>query len=120
MKDLDMLIVEGEFNELESRFIKVLSDFNKLTEDVTQLSAPSNDLLAMFDEASKRFEAARRGIGITNRMPAGPERQQHRARIMANLNRLRALVDRIVKKAETNSFSLGQEQRMTQNRNMAV
>lgn len=121
MKELDMLILEGEFNELEAIFESLVENYsNVLKEGVTDLSASHDDFMGMFDEASSRFEAARRGIGLTNKLPAGPERQQHRSRIMGNLNRLRALLDRIIKQADSNNFALGQEQRFTNNRNVAA
>ncbi len=121
MKELDMLIIEGELNNLEAVFIRTLENYHSMiAEGVTDLSAAPDDLMGMFDEASKRFEAARRGIGLTNKLPPGPERAQHRSRIMGNLNRLRALVDRIVRTADSENFSQGQENRFTQQRNQVA
>lgn len=121
MKELDMLIIEGELNELERFFNVMKSNLNDLiTEGVTDLTSAPNDLMGMFDEASKRFEAARRGIGLTNKLPPGPERTQHRSRIMGNLNRLRALIDNIVRSADSGKFALGQENRFSQQRNQAA
>jgi hypothetical protein len=110
MHNIDNLLLESEINELGSKLKSAMAVFtNILKEGVTDLGTPSGDLAAAFDEASKRFEAARRGFGIVNKLPKGPERSEHRKRILGNLNRLRALVDRIVKQADSEGFVANQQ-----------
>lgn len=50
------------------------------------------NLDAIFGEANKRLEAARRALGLVNKLPQGESRTMHKRRIMGNLNRIRALV----------------------------
>lgn len=109
-----------EYNENEGGQYKITHKRvkKKLDEAVTDI--PDGTLADMFEEAVKRLDAARRGLGLTNKLPPGPQRQQHRARILGNLNRLRALVDRMVKTADTEKFTADQQIRMNDNRNTAI
>lgn len=120
MKLLDTLMLEGELLEMEKTFTVMFENYKTLVEGVTDLTSAPNDIMGLFDEASKRLDAAKRGLGLTNRLPQGEERSQHRSRIMGNLNRIRALLDRIIKSADSNNFALGQSQRFDQNRNTSV
>ena len=72
---------------------------SQIVEDVTPLD-PGMDLDDQMHELSKRREAARKGIGITNRMKASPERTKHRSRVMSNLNVIRAQLNRVIKTYE--------------------
>jgi hypothetical protein len=113
MNTIDNLLLEDEIRVHEANLTKLMLGFKEaLTEGVTDL--PVGDLGSMFDEAVKRLEAARRGLGLVNKLPPGDERKANRSRIMGNLNRIRALVDRITKEADAGSFALNQ-QRAVQN-----
>ena len=110
MNNLDTLLIESDIKELDKKFKAVVEFFSKvLNEAVTDLNVPAGDLAAAFDEAAKRLDAARRGLGLVNKLPAGQERTENRRRIMGNLNRLRALVDRITKEADSAGFAAGQQ-----------
>lgn len=58
-------------------------------------SSSENDILIAMDRVMRQMEAARRALGLTNRLEPGPLRKQHRARIMGNMNRIRANLKRI-------------------------
>jgi hypothetical protein len=58
------------------------------------------DMDGQMVELQKRFEAARRGIGITNRLRPGPDRTKHRRRVMSNLNSIRAQLNKVIKQFE--------------------
>lgn len=110
MNNIDNLLIESDINELDAKFKEVVELFsNALNEDVTDLGVPANDLVAAFDEAEKRLGAAKRGLGLVNKLPPGEERSENRRRIMANLNRLRALFDRITKAADSAGFAANQQ-----------
>ncbi len=51
----------------------------------------------LFDETMKMLAAAKRGLGITNKLKDSPLRTKSRSRIMGNLNRIRAKLGRISK-----------------------
>lgn len=46
-------------------------------------------------EAVGRYEAARRALGIVNKLTPGPTKAKHVSRIMGNMNKLRALVNKL-------------------------
>jgi hypothetical protein len=68
----------------------------QLLEEVQPLD-PGMDLDEQMAILEKRMAAARRGIGITNRMPDSPERTKHRSRVMGNLNTIRAQLNKVIK-----------------------
>lgn len=45
----------------------------------------------------KQIEAARKGLGIVNKLKAGPDKVKHAARVMSNLNKLRAKLKKLKK-----------------------
>lgn len=51
----------------------------------------------MLNDALVKYNAAKKGLGISNKLKDPAQRAVHRSRIMANLNSLRALVRRIEK-----------------------
>lgn len=50
------------------------------------------------DKAVKMLDAAKRGLGLVGKMDPGPEKVYHSKRIMINMNKIRGLVQRLVKK----------------------
>jgi hypothetical protein len=80
-----MLLVEFELNES----LKALEE---------RLSVPVQDDLRLdqkLDIMIDRMNAAKRALGIVNRLPAGEKRTAHRSRVMGNLNTLRAQVNHL-------------------------
>lgn len=69
------LTLEEHFEELEA-----LSERAAVAETL-------EDQLAM---VSKQFDAARRALGIVNRLTPGPTKAKHNARVMGFLNRIRS------------------------------
>lgn len=57
-----------------------------------------DELIDLMGEAINRFTAARKGIGIANKLKSPEERKKHRSAIMRNMNKLRGLMARIDKK----------------------
>lgn len=47
------------------------------------------------EEIEHRFAAARRGLGLVNKLPNGESKTFHRKRIMGNLNRIRVLLAQV-------------------------
>lgn len=52
----------------------------------------TSDLNAKFMEVERRFAAARKALGIANRLPSPEDRRKHKSRIMGMLNQLRAAI----------------------------
>lgn len=91
MNEIDLMVAlaecEVELNELKDRAKKL-----PLTEGIDAAM-----LDTMFDETSKMLDAARRGLGLTNKLKDSALRTTARSRIMGNLNRIRAKLSRITK-----------------------
>jgi hypothetical protein len=84
------------YKQLVEMFDALVEQYNTLTEAVIPVN-PDLDLEQQLGELAKRMEAARRGLGLTNKFPAGPRRMEHRKRIMGNLNTIRAMLGRVLK-----------------------
>lgn len=50
------------------------------------------NFIPLFDEAMRRMDAAKRALGLVNKLPPGESRTMHKRRVMGNLNRIRTLV----------------------------
>jgi len=48
------------------------------------------------EQAVKMLDAAKRGLGFVNKLPAGTEKVKHAQRVMGNLNKIRGFVNRLV------------------------
>lgn len=85
----------NEFDCLKLRFHNLLESASMLVE--SNLSAVEGDMMAQMDELSKRFEAAKRGLGLVNKLSPGPTKSKHMSRIMGNLNRIRGMLRQVEK-----------------------
>ena len=63
--------------------------------------ADMSRITVLFDETMKMLAAAKRGLGITNKLKDSSLRTVSRSRIMGNLNRIRAKLGRITKALES-------------------
>lgn len=69
-----------------------------------QVTDTSNmDPLAAFDLISKQFAAARRALGITNKLKNPEERQKYKSRTLGAMNSIRAALRRLEKQIQGNS-----------------
>ena len=71
---------------------------NILKEAVDPINVADLNLEEQLEEITKRMNAAYRGMGIVNRMPDSASRTKHRSRIMSNLNIIRGMLSRVLKK----------------------
>lgn len=67
----------------------------------TPSSSSENDIMIAMDRVMRQMEAAKRALGLTNKLEPGPSRKEHRARIMSNMNKIRANLKRIEQMLET-------------------
>ena len=82
-----------EYALLKRRFAACLTSATTLVENTgNDLSVSTLDSL---DEISKRFDAAKRGLGLVNKLSPGPSKKKHASRILGNLNRIRGLLRRV-------------------------
>jgi len=59
--------------------------------------AAGEDMTDVLDRISKQFDAAKKGLGLANKLPKGESRKKHASRIMGNLNTIRAALRRVEK-----------------------
>lgn len=81
----------------------LLDYFNRLMECKAKLNILNEGMTAkqfyeigdMLQDALNKYSAAKRGLGIANKLTNPAEKAMHRSRIMGNMNRLRTLVSKI-------------------------
>ena len=78
---------------LEFQLEEVLKSAESLLEDVSWNEA--KPLESQLDQAIARLDAAKRALGIANRLTNPESRAKHRGRIMGMLNALRASLWRL-------------------------
>lgn len=94
-----------QYQQASSRFSELRS--GKLDEAMLPVVG---DLETQMAELSKRFEAARRGLGLANKLPAH-ERKDHLRRIMSNMNTIRGMLGQVTKSMDQfNAAEQGYEQ----------
>lgn len=104
MSFLKQIVEEREFEkEIEEyrnellEMEKALNDIKvKIDENVTDFG--DMDEGRIFDEAQRRLAAAKNAFGIVNRLRNPEERKTHRSRLAGYMNKLRALLGKLVNK----------------------
>ena len=96
----DISILETDLNvlgeQLETLIIQSQLLIEKQTDDIV-----TDQMLAAFDKAMKQFAAAKRGMGLVNKLEPGPSRAKHASRVMSNMNRIRGTIAKIEKMLKT-------------------
>lgn len=67
-----------------------------------------------FDEAIKRLQAARHGLGIANRLRNPEDQKKNKARIMKNLNLLRRLIQHMEQEMGSSTEGAGEQPQQMQ------
>ena len=97
IQNIDILDVEVQLAECQVE----LNNHIKFVKDLPLTEAETMDIESMFDETVRMLTAAKRGLGLTNKLSDSPSRTRFRSRIMGNLNRIRAKLARITKALAT-------------------
>jgi hypothetical protein len=85
---------------LASYYTRIIECKKKMS-TLTEATISKEDFFAigdMLQDALNKYSAAKRGLGIANKLQDPADRAVHRSRIMGNMNRLRALVRSIEQK----------------------
>lgn len=56
-----------------------------------------DEILAAMEQVMKQMDAAKRGLGLVNKLGDSPSRTTNRSRVMGNMNRIRGNLQRIEK-----------------------
>ena len=87
--------IAEELGTLGDRLDLIIERAELLTEDDS--AGNMGALIQQLDVVMKQFEAAKKGLGLVNKLSPGPSRAKHSSRIMGNMNRIRAGVKRAEK-----------------------
>lgn len=79
---------------------EILTEDSILTEDEELMLCESDDVYNALFKAAEQLDAAKRGLGIANRLKDPGKRAMNRSRIMRNLNKIRGLINRATKALE--------------------
>lgn len=89
-KVLSDLMLEGIYNDLQETLLDVIEKSIKQSENLNEELAPLMGSIAdMIGQAEARLSAAKRGLGLSNKLKTPEDRKRNRSRILANLNKLR-------------------------------
>lgn len=95
MKTLINLIHESNYAEDLRDAQKELQEFEARLKLYKGLLVESADTDNLFDETARMLAAAKRGLGIANKLKKPEDRKKNRSRIMGTMNKLRAQLKRI-------------------------
>lgn len=95
ISDYELKQLEEELNFFEQSLAALRM---QLTEAPMDFASQGDDEWAIFDEASKRLQVAKKALGLANRLSKPEERAHHKKVVLGILNRLRALVNRLTAK----------------------
>lgn len=99
MKILKDLLIENDNKmlaiELDAIGQDIMTQYKSYTATVKMLSEgvldfESDDLSYLFDEAKKRYQAAKRALGLANKLRDPAQKAENQKRIMGAMNQLRA------------------------------
>ena len=90
MTMLHDLLEESDYAEDLRKMQKELNEYSARFKLYEALLVESTDTDNMFDETARMLDAAKRGLGIANRLKTPEDRKKHRSRIMTTMNHLRS------------------------------
>lgn len=87
----------GAFESVESEvvFVTLADAYNKTIEMIHMISEDTSS--TEIEEVEKQIAAAKKGLGLVNRLKSGPDKVKHAKRVMTNLNKLRAKLSQLRK-----------------------
>ena len=92
----DIAQLQEELTEIEQTLDQLKEKANKLNEDAMDFPNQSS-VGEIFDEAMKRLKTAKWAFGLTNKLKNPEDKKKHRRNIIIVMNKLRALVNKLVK-----------------------
>lgn len=76
--------------ELEEQLLE-----QELLENIQELEEKVDTSSMNLDQLAKGFDAAKRGLGLANKLKNPADKKKHLSRIMGNMNKLRAALKRM-------------------------
>lgn len=84
-----------------------LSEYLLISEDMSPPIAPDRkihspqEFEATLEEMTRRFDAARRALGLVNKLQDGPTKKKHASRVLAQMNTFRHYINVVAKQLES-------------------
>lgn len=93
--------LESIVERLNTAFEKTEKDYDKILKDISlNESTLMNKIESDLDELSRKFEAAKRGLQLVNKLSMGMTKLKHTQRVMSNLSTLRTSILNLEKKVK--------------------
>jgi len=97
-----------EFKLLERDLSNILNRTHNLNNPVSKF--PTDELNHKLETAIARLEAARKGLGLSNRLKNPEDQRKNKSRVMKNLNLLRMIVQQVTQQlAKENQDLMGND-----------
>jgi len=93
-----MEALSNQYSQFNDKFQNLQFAYNVALTEAVDNSDLDPDLDMAFAQLLKRLEAAKRGLGLSNKLPNNESRVMHRRAIMSNMNKIRTLFNFIGKK----------------------
>jgi len=84
-----------EIEKLEAEISEIMEAMPRPGE--VEAGGNMDELMSAMDAVMKQLEAARRGLGLVNKLGDSPSRTVNRSRVMGNLNKIRGNLRRVEK-----------------------
>lgn len=87
--------------------LEALEEILNLSEDMSVVRAPDREITspeqfeATLEEMGRRFDAARRAMGIVNKLQPGPTKKKHASRVLTQMNMFRNYINALTKQLES-------------------
>ena len=81
----------------QSLFEDIETPYNAVTNRIDERSGidTTDEIGQLLQTAGMRYDAAKKGLAIANKLKNPEDRRKHQSRVMSNLNALRQLVKRL-------------------------
>jgi len=111
MSILNSVISDYETKQLAeeiAQYENLLADYkSQLNEAPMDFADSYDDEWALFDEASRRLQVAKKALGLANRLSKPEERKHHTKVVLGIMNKIRALVNRLTRQLTSKVRSEG-------------
>lgn len=95
--------LQVDYEELKHQYYNILDQVSILSEKVDFSKVSAMDVESQLDQLHRMFLAARKGLGLVNKMRPGPDRGKNASRVLTNLNQIRATLGKVMKSLQTQS-----------------
>lgn len=93
--DIDLTKLHEELDIMHAQLKTLINKSLQLNEDWEPPVGVGQDdmtvVIDLLDNTMKQFNAAKRGLGIANKL-TGPDKRKHASKVLSNMNKIRAAI----------------------------